>query len=35
MTEIEIEDYLTSLRPKFRQAITQPERILELLSAED
>ena len=35
MTESEIEDYLTSLRPKFKQAITQPERILELLSAED
>ena len=34
LSELEIEDYLTSLRPKFRQSITQPDRILELLSEE-
>jgi len=30
----EIENYLSGLRPKFRQGIIQPERILELLSEE-
>ena len=34
MSTEEIEDYLTALRPKFRQAITSPEHILELLSDE-
>lgn len=32
MSEKEIEDYLAGLRPKFKQSITQPDRILELLS---
>ena len=35
LSENEIEDYLESLRPKFRQSITQPDRILEILSEED
>jgi len=34
LAESEIERYLTELRPRFRQSITQPERILELLSEE-
>lgn len=34
MSEQEIENYLSELRPKFRQSITQPTRILELLSTE-
>ncbi len=35
LSENEIENYLTDLRPKFRQAITEPDRILELLSEEN
>ena len=34
LSEEEIENYLAGLRPKFRQGITQPDRILELLSDE-
>ncbi len=32
--EAEIESYLDSLRPKFRQGITRPDRLLELISEE-
>lgn len=35
LSEHEIEKYLNELRPKFRQAITCPDRILELLSEEN
>ena len=34
LDEREIEVYLASLRPKFKQGITEPQRILELLSEE-
>jgi hypothetical protein len=35
MSEGEIESYIAELRPRFRQSITQPERILGLLSEEN
>lgn len=35
LSEHEIENHLTMLRPKFRQAITNPDHILEVLSRED